>query len=77
MAPPFSGPDAPCGAMTGTSCGLRFRWFMCSGILFVGLLVAVCEGHLKLGVPPSVVVGGALWALSNFEAWLNGTWCSA
>ena len=47
------------------------RWFMCSGILFVGLLVALWEGHLKLGVPLSVVLGGALWALSNFEACLT------
>ena len=42
------------------------RWFMCSGILFVGLLAALLDGDLHLGVPPAVVLGGALWALSNF-----------
>ena len=39
---------------------------MCSGILFVGLLAALVDGDLHLGVPPAVVFGGALWALSNF-----------
>ena len=39
---------------------------MCSGILFVGLLAALLDGDLHLGVPPAVVLGGALWALSNF-----------
>lgn len=39
---------------------------MCSGILFVGLLAALLDGDLQRGVPPSVVMGGALWAFSNF-----------
>ena len=46
---------------------------MCSGILFVGLLAALLDGDLHLGVPPAVVLGGALWALSNFvpRFWLR------
>ena len=44
---------------------------MCSGILFVGLLAALLDGDLQLGVPPKVVMGGALWALSNFAAWMT------
>jgi len=47
----------------------HLRWFMCSGILFVGLLAALLDGDLQLGVPPKVVMGGALWAFSNFVPW--------
>ncbi|CAE7612148.1 tmem144B [Symbiodinium natans] len=39
---------------------------MCSGILFVGLAAAMLGGDLSRGVPPKVVFGGSLWALSNF-----------
>lgn len=46
--------------------GTTFQWFMCSGSLFVGLLAALLDGDLQLGVPPKVVMGGALWAFSNF-----------
>eukprot|EP00930_Biecheleria_cincta_P031230 TRINITY_DN21685_c0_g1_i2.p1 TRINITY_DN21685_c0_g1~~TRINITY_DN21685_c0_g1_i2.p1 ORF type:complete len:386 (+),score=69.93 TRINITY_DN21685_c0_g1_i2:28-1185(+) len=46
--------------------GTTFQWFMCSGILFVGLAAALLGGDLQRGVPPLVVFGGALWALSNF-----------
>ncbi|CAK9073061.1 Transmembrane protein 144 homolog B (Transmembrane protein 144 homolog 2) [Durusdinium trenchii] len=39
---------------------------MCSGILFVGVSVALLHGDLQYSVPPSVVMGGGIWALSNF-----------
>ncbi|OLQ00843.1 Transmembrane protein 144-like B [Symbiodinium microadriaticum] len=46
--------------------GTTFQWFMCSGILFVGLAFAILGGDLARGIPPKVVFGGCLWALSNF-----------
>ncbi|CAE7707058.1 malA [Symbiodinium sp. CCMP2456] len=46
--------------------GTTFQWFMCSGILFVGLAFAILGGDLARGMPPKVVFGGCLWALSNF-----------
>eukprot|EP00913_Durusdinium_trenchii_P012808 g12026.t1 len=46
--------------------GTTFQWFMCSGILFVGVSVALLHGDLQYSVPPSVVMGGGIWALSNF-----------
>jgi len=46
--------------------GTTFQWFMCSGILFVGLSTAILRNDLSHGTPTLVVMGGMLWAMSNF-----------
>lgn len=46
--------------------GTTFQWFMCSGILSVGLISAMITGDIQRGSPLLVMFGGALWALSNF-----------
>eukprot|EP00927_Polykrikos_kofoidii_P060624 TRINITY_DN55565_c0_g1_i1.p1 TRINITY_DN55565_c0_g1~~TRINITY_DN55565_c0_g1_i1.p1 ORF type:complete len:465 (-),score=40.65 TRINITY_DN55565_c0_g1_i1:204-1526(-) len=46
--------------------GTTFQWFMCSGILFVGLASAMITGDIERGCSPMVMFGGGLWALSNF-----------
>jgi len=46
--------------------GTAFQWFMCNGILMVGFVIAISAGELDRGLPPLVVFGGALWAMSNY-----------
>lgn len=44
--------------------GTTFQWFMCSGILFVGMLVALADGINEC--PLQVICGGVLFAISNY-----------
>lgn len=46
--------------------GTTFQWFMCNGILFVGILTAVAFQQLENGCPLEVVFGGVLWGISNY-----------
>mmetsp|Transcript_23404 Transcript_23404/g.54021 ORF Transcript_23404/g.54021 Transcript_23404/m.54021 type:complete len:431 (+) Transcript_23404:44-1336(+) len=46
--------------------GATFQWFMCSGILFSGIIVAAVTQELERGCPPWILFGGCLWALSNY-----------
>lgn len=39
---------------------------MCSGVGLTGFLIALVSGELGNGCPRSVLLGGALWALSNY-----------
>lgn len=45
--------------------GTTFQWFMCNGILFVGIIIALSCQQLD-GCPLQVVLGGVLWGLSNY-----------
>jgi glucose uptake protein GlcU len=46
--------------------GSLFQWAMCSGIGLTGFVIALLSGDLENGCPRLVVLGGALWALSNY-----------
>eukprot|EP00928_Gymnodinium_smaydae_P027105 TRINITY_DN21073_c0_g1_i1.p1 TRINITY_DN21073_c0_g1~~TRINITY_DN21073_c0_g1_i1.p1 ORF type:complete len:477 (+),score=62.63 TRINITY_DN21073_c0_g1_i1:203-1432(+) len=46
--------------------GTTFQWFMCSGILFVGFLIALATGTLASGCSYLIILGGILWSLSNY-----------
>ena len=46
--------------------GTAFQWFMCNGILMVGFTIAALTGELERGISPLVILGGILWALSNY-----------
>ncbi|CAJ1449489.1 unnamed protein product [Effrenium voratum] len=46
--------------------GTAFQWFMGNGILMMGFLIAVSSGQLERGLSPLVMLGGVLWAMSNY-----------
>eukprot|EP00929_Paragymnodinium_shiwhaense_P063734 TRINITY_DN31870_c0_g1_i1.p1 TRINITY_DN31870_c0_g1~~TRINITY_DN31870_c0_g1_i1.p1 ORF type:complete len:439 (-),score=68.62 TRINITY_DN31870_c0_g1_i1:233-1549(-) len=48
--------------------GITFQWFMCAGILFFGFAVGLVTGDYGLEGSDSnlIVLGGALWAISNY-----------
>eukprot|EP00931_Biecheleriopsis_adriatica_P027709 TRINITY_DN16617_c0_g1_i3.p1 TRINITY_DN16617_c0_g1~~TRINITY_DN16617_c0_g1_i3.p1 ORF type:complete len:469 (+),score=68.18 TRINITY_DN16617_c0_g1_i3:55-1461(+) len=47
--------------------GVTFQWFMCAGILMVGFLSSLAFGSFGMANKECmlIVLGGALWALSN------------
>lgn len=46
--------------------GITFQWFMCNGILMVGVLLSMFFGELGKAFSLRIVFGGMLWALSNY-----------
>lgn len=46
--------------------GATFQWFMCSGILLIGFAIALFAGVIEEGCSRLVILGGALWAMSNY-----------
>eukprot|EP00927_Polykrikos_kofoidii_P066987 TRINITY_DN62536_c0_g1_i1.p1 TRINITY_DN62536_c0_g1~~TRINITY_DN62536_c0_g1_i1.p1 ORF type:complete len:444 (+),score=49.54 TRINITY_DN62536_c0_g1_i1:178-1509(+) len=48
--------------------GTTFQLFMCSGMLSVAIVTAAVTNNLQNGFAPQIVLGGVLWALSNFAA---------
>eukprot|EP00929_Paragymnodinium_shiwhaense_P107825 TRINITY_DN74184_c0_g1_i1.p1 TRINITY_DN74184_c0_g1~~TRINITY_DN74184_c0_g1_i1.p1 ORF type:complete len:425 (+),score=34.56 TRINITY_DN74184_c0_g1_i1:78-1352(+) len=46
--------------------GTTFQWFMCSGILMTGCVLSMASGSIEVPISPLCMLGGALWALSNY-----------
>mmetsp|Transcript_101836 Transcript_101836/g.263767 ORF Transcript_101836/g.263767 Transcript_101836/m.263767 type:complete len:431 (-) Transcript_101836:208-1500(-) len=46
--------------------GMTFQWFMCSGVLMAGFIIAICFQEVEKPLPLQVVLGGMMWTFANY-----------